>query len=89
MPPTRKARRAELSRHARAALHAHGLGLRVNAGHGLHYANVREYIEDVPHLNTLNIGHAIIARAVFAGLERAVREMLELIGSPSLGHQAD
>jgi pyridoxine 5-phosphate synthase len=86
---TRKARRAELSRHARAALHAHGLGLRVNAGHGLHYSNVREYIEDVPHLNTLNIGHAIIARAVFGGLERAVREMLELIGSPSLGHQAD
>jgi pyridoxine 5-phosphate synthase len=86
---TRKARRAELSRHARAALHAHGLGLRVNAGHGLHYSNVREYIEDVPHLHTLNIGHAIIARAVFVGLERAVREMLDLLGSRVPGPQAD
>jgi pyridoxine 5-phosphate synthase len=86
---TRKARRAELSRHARAAVHARGLGLRVNAGHGLHYANAREYLEDVPHLDTLNIGHAIIARAVFVGLDRAVREMLEVLGSRGLGQQAD
>ena len=86
---TRQARRAELSRHARAAVHADGLGLRVNAGHGLNYVNVREYIEDVPHLHTLNIGHAIISRAVFVGLDRAVREMLDLLGSPGLGQQAD
>jgi pyridoxine 5-phosphate synthase len=86
---TRKARRAELSRHARAAVHADSLGLRVNAGHGLHYSNVREYIEDVPHLHTLNIGHAIISRAVFVGLDRAVREMLDLLGSRDFGSQAD
>jgi len=86
---TRKARRAEITRHARASVLAESLGLRVNAGHGLNYANVREYIEDVPHLHTLNIGHAIIARALFAGLDRAVREMLELLGSRDFRHQAD
>jgi pyridoxine 5-phosphate synthase len=86
---TLKARRAELSRHARASAHADSLGLRVNAGHGLHYTNVREYLEDVPNLHTLNIGHAIVARAVFAGLERAVREMLDLLGSRDFGLQAD
>ncbi len=86
---TQKARRAELSRHARAAVTAHNLGLAVNAGHGLHYDNVREYIEDVPHLHTLNIGHAIIARAVFVGLEQAVRDMLDLIGNRELRQAAD
>ncbi len=45
---TPRQRHKELSRHARAAVMAHEFGLRVNAGHGLHYANVREYIEDVP-----------------------------------------
>jgi pyridoxine 5-phosphate synthase len=86
---TRKARRAELSRHAHAAVLAESLGLQVNAGHGLHYTNVREYIEDVPHLHTLNIGHAIVARAIFVGLEQAVRDMLELIVAPHFRQQAD
>ena len=82
-------RRKELARHARAAVFAHDRGMRVNAGHGLHYDNVRTYIEDVPHLHTLNIGHAIISRAVFAGLDEAVREMLDLIGSRELASRAD
>lgn len=86
---TRRDRRAELTRHARAAVLAESLGLRVNAGHGLHYSNVREYIEDVPHLHTLNIGHAIMSRALFVGLEQAVREMLELLGSREFRQQAD
>jgi pyridoxine 5-phosphate synthase len=86
---TARERRKEISRHARAAVHAHHLGLRVNAGHGLHYSNVREYIEDVPHLHTLNIGHAIISRAIFVGLERAVREMRELLGSHEFAPNAD
>jgi pyridoxine 5-phosphate synthase len=84
-----RARRKELARHARAALHAHEVGLRVNAGHGIHYCNVREYIEDVPHLHTLNIGHSIISRAVFVGIEQAVREMLELLGSHKSAPNAD
>ena len=75
-------KRNELARHGRAAAHAHELGLRVNAGHGLHYSNVREYIEDVPHLHTLNIGHAIVARAVLVGLDRALEEMRALLRSP-------
>jgi len=86
---TLSARRKELARHARAAAFAHEIGLRVNAGHGLHYSNVREYIEDVPHLHTLNIGHAIIARAVFVGMEKAVREMLALLGSHESAPGAD
>ena len=86
---TRAARRKELSRHARAAAHAHELGLQVNAGHGLHYGNVREYIEDVPDLHTLNIGHSIVSRAIFVGLEQAIREMLELLGSRKFAPHAD
>jgi len=78
---TVRARQKEIARHARAAAFAHEIGLRVNAGHGLHYSNVRKYIEDVPHLHTLNIGHAIIARAIFVGLEKAILEMLALLGS--------
>jgi pyridoxine 5-phosphate synthase len=76
-----RAHRAEIKRHAHAAVHAHELGLQVNAGHGLHYSNVREYLEEVPHLDTLNIGHAIVARAIFAGLERAVLEMKDLLSA--------
>jgi pyridoxine 5-phosphate synthase len=86
---TRGAVRKELARHARAAAHAHEAGLRVNACHGLHYVNVREYIEDVPHLHTLNVGHAIISRAIFVGLEQAIREMLELLGSHEFAPNAD
>ena len=82
---TPSARRKELARHAHAAARAHEIGLRVNAGHGLHYTNVREYIEDVPHLHTLNIGHAIVARAIFVGLNQAVAEMLELLASRGSG----
>ena len=77
------------SRCGRAAAHAHALGLQVNAGHGLHYTNLREYLEDVPHLDTLNIGHAIIARAVLVGLDRAVTEMLALIRKPESALMAD
>ena len=60
------------------AAHADKLGLIVNAGHGLHYANTRA-IADIAEIRTLNIGHAIISRAVFVGLDQAVRDMLELI----------
>ncbi len=47
-------------------------------GHGLNYRNVQDLLR-IPHLNELNIGHAIIARAVFVGLDRATRDMVELI----------
>jgi pyridoxine 5-phosphate synthase len=69
---------AELARLRTAAAHAHGLGLVVNAGHGLHYHNVQP-VAAMPELAELNIGHAIIARAVFTGLTEAVREMKRLM----------
>jgi pyridoxine 5-phosphate synthase len=50
----------------------------VNAGHGLHYHNV-EAIAAIPEMNELNIGHAIIAQALFSGLEKAVRDMRDLL----------
>jgi len=60
----------------RAADQAHALGLRVNAGHGINLDNLGGIL-CIPHLDTLNIGHSIVCRAVFHGLENAVREMLE------------
>lgn len=60
------------------------LGLVVNAGHGLHYHNV-EPIALIPGMNELNIGHAIIARAVFVGLKEAVQEMKRIIDAATLG----
>lgn len=68
----------ELQRLARAVKFATGLGLVVNAGHGLHYHNVQP-IAALPGINELNIGHAIVAQAVFVGFKQAVRDMAELI----------
>jgi pyridoxine 5-phosphate synthase len=56
------------------ASHAHAAGLVVNAGHGINYVNITE-VRTIPHLHELNIGHSIISRAVFTGIEEAVREM--------------
>lgn len=64
----------ELQRLTQAAGQADALGLKVNAGHGLNYHNV-EPICRIPVIRELNIGHAIIARAVFTGLERAVADL--------------
>jgi pyridoxine 5-phosphate synthase len=75
---TESAVAAELQRLAAAAELAHQLGLRVNAGHGLNYQNTPTLFA-VPRLETLNTGHAIIARAVFVGLRQAVQEMLALL----------
>ena len=59
-----------------AADHAFSLGLKVNAGHGINLENLGGIL-CIPHLDTLNIGHSIVCRAVFHGLENAVKEMLE------------
>jgi pyridoxine 5-phosphate synthase len=71
-------REGELKRLRVAAEHARGFGLQVNAGHGINYTNVREIVA-VPHLTELNIGHSIICRAVFVGIEAATAEMLALM----------
>jgi pyridoxine 5-phosphate synthase len=68
-------RAAELQRLVAGAQQAHSLGLKVNAGHGLNYVNLPALFR-VPHLVELNIGHSIVSRAVFVGMEQAVREML-------------
>jgi pyridoxine 5-phosphate synthase len=73
-------RERELTRLREAAEAAHRLGLRVNAGHGLDYDNVAPTAV-LPHVEELNIGHAIVARAVLVGAEAAIREMLEKIDS--------
>ena len=71
-------RRVEIDRLIKAAAHAHELGLQVNAGHGLNYINLPA-LKPVPHLVDLNIGHSIVSRAIFIGLETAVREMLAVM----------
>ena len=68
----------ELERLKKNIRYAHEAGLKVNAGHGLHYHNVRP-IAAIPELVELNIGHAIIARAAFDGLSAAVSEMRHLM----------
>jgi pyridoxine 5-phosphate synthase len=73
-----EAQLCELTRLEKAAIAAHKLGLIVHAGHGLHYRNANP-IARIPHMQDLNIGHSIIARAVLVGLERAVREMKEIV----------
>jgi pyridoxine 5-phosphate synthase len=73
-------RRRELERIRAAAEYAAGRGLRVNAGHGLNYDNVGP-IAAIARIEELNIGHAIVARAVFVGMGRAVREMKALLES--------
>ncbi|MGI2257789.1 pyridoxine 5'-phosphate synthase [Shewanella sp. GXUN23E] len=68
----------ELERIKTMAAYAHGKGLVVNAGHGLHYHNVKA-IAAIPELYELNIGHAIVARAAIDGMEKAVRDMKALM----------
>mgnify|MGYP000745675883 FL=1 len=69
---------AELAKLVEGIQYAHSLGLKVNAGHGLTYFNVKP-IATIPEIIELNIGHAIIARAAIDGLEKAVRDMKRLM----------
>jgi len=69
---------AELKRIVDAAEYGHDLGLVINAGHGLHYQNVKP-IARIEQIVELNIGHAIVARAIFDGIASAVAEMKRLM----------
>ncbi len=71
-------RAGELERLRLGAVLAHDCGLVVNAGHGINYVNIAE-IRTLPHLHELNIGHSIISRALFTGVDEAVREMKTLM----------
>ena len=68
----------ELLRIKQAACYAHSAGLQVNAGHGLHFHNVEE-ICALPEIVELNIGHSIIAQALFSGLAQTVKELKQLM----------
>jgi len=70
-----EAHQRELARIREGAAYAHERGLQVNAGHGINYTNIAE-IRDVPYLAELNIGHTIVSRAIFVGLENAVTELI-------------
>ena len=79
---TDAARHAELVRIEQAVQQGLDLKLQVNAGHGLNYHNVQS-IAAIPGISELNIGHAIVARALFTGLREAVREMKRLMTEAS------
>jgi pyridoxine 5-phosphate synthase len=75
---SRGEREAELERIRRAVALGVDLGLQVNAGHGLDYHNVKA-VACIPDVRELNIGHAIVARAIFCGLATAVADMKRII----------
>ena len=76
----KRSRAREYERLRTGAEQARSLGLVVNAGHGINYVNIAE-LRTLPHLHELNIGHAILSRALFTGIEEAVREMKARMGA--------
>jgi pyridoxine 5-phosphate synthase len=78
------AQQKELARVVDAAVYGNKLGLIINAGHGLHYGNVLA-VARIPEIVELNIGHAIVSRAVFEGLKIAVSEMKRLMSEARSG----
>lgn len=79
--PNEKAQQKELDRLAKAADIIHNLGMVVNAGHGLNLENLPILIKNVSHLKDISIGHALISKSVFWGLERTVKEYLKIMKS--------
>ena len=70
----------ELERIVKATEYAKSLGIQVNAGHGLDYSNTTA-IAKIPDIQELNIGHSIVARALFVGISRATRQMIEVMNA--------
>jgi pyridoxine 5-phosphate synthase len=81
---TEEDQQRELERVRQSVLDGVKLGLKVNAGHGLHYTNVQA-IAEIPEIVELNIGHAIVAQAVFIGWQNAVKEMKAIMVAARLG----
>jgi pyridoxine 5-phosphate synthase len=73
----------ELDRIRIAAKHAKKLGLGVNAGHGLNYLNIKEFVA-ITEIDEVSIGQAVIARSIFVGIEKAIKEMTEAIKNATL-----
>ncbi len=76
---TKDVQKQELLRLREAAILAHQIGLKVNAGHGLNLQNLPILIEVVPYLNEVSIGHALISQAVFWGLPKTVKAYIEIL----------
>ena len=72
-------RHQQLNRLSDAAKAAHGLGLHVHAGHGLDYSNFSLFKARVPYITEVSIGFAVVARALFVGFDRAVRDMIDVV----------
>jgi pyridoxine 5-phosphate synthase len=72
-------KKTELKRLRDAADYAHSLGLKVNAGHGLDFGNIRPLLDEVPYLNDISIGHALMCDALFNGLANSVERMAAII----------
>lgn len=72
----------ELERIRTAAVYAAGMGLKVNAGHGLNYHNVQPVLQ-IREIGEMSIGHSIISRAIFSGLDQAVRDMMAIFRAES------
>jgi pyridoxine 5-phosphate synthase len=73
-----KSKKVELNLLFAAAAFAHNSGLKIAAGHGLNYFNTQDICK-IPYINELSIGHSIIARAAFVGLDKAVQDMIAII----------
>lgn len=69
----------ELKRLKKAAIQIHELGMKVNAGHGLNLDNLPIFLDVVPHLNEVSIGHALVSKSLFWGLPKTVKAYLEII----------
>lgn len=69
----------ELTRLRKGAKLINDLGMKVNAGHGLNLENLPDLLETVPHLNEVSIGHALISKSIYWGLEKTVKAYLEII----------
>ncbi|MBD3616499.1 MAG: pyridoxine 5'-phosphate synthase [Gracilimonas sp.] len=69
----------ELIRLRKGAKLINDLGMKVNAGHGLNLENLPDLLETVPHLNEVSIGHALISKSIYWGLEKTVKAYLEII----------
>lgn len=76
----------ELQRLKEGAELAHELGMKVNAGHGLNLENLRPLVETVPHLHDVSIGHALVASALFYGLDETVKKFLAIMQNSELYH---
>lgn len=84
---SREEGRRAFEKYAEMAMLAHSLGLGINAGHDLDLDNLVLF-RDLPHLDEVSIGHAIISRAVFMGLETVVREYLQVLAGAEGAHAA-